>query len=66
MTDLQISLHTENKNPARLYALYLYTSALSRRVHYTTFGRFSLLILAITALVYEQILPRLVIPTLPF
>ena len=40
------------KNPARLYALYLYTFALSRRDHYTTFGKFSLLILAITDLVY--------------
>ena len=43
MTDLKVSLHT--KNPAWLYALYLYTSALSRRVHYTTLGKFSLLIL---------------------
>ena len=50
MTDLEVFLHT--KNPARFYALYLYTSALSRRVHYTTFGKFSLLILAITDLVY--------------
>ena len=39
-------------NTLPYYALYLYTSALSRRVHYTTFGKFSLLILAITDLVY--------------
>ena len=50
MTDLKASLHTK-KNPARLYAPYLYISALSRRVYYTTFGKFSLLILAPTDLV---------------
>ena len=41
MTDLKLSTY---KNLARLYAPYLYLSALSRRV--TTFGDFPLLILA--------------------
>ena len=50
MTDLKASLHIK-KNPARLYAPCLYISALSRRVYYTNFGKFSLLILAPTDLV---------------
>lgn len=39
------------KNLARLDAPYLYISALSRRVYYTTFGDLPLLILAYTDLV---------------
>lgn len=43
ITDLSLSTY---KNLARLDALYVYISALSRRVYHTTFGDFPLLIQA--------------------